>query len=482
MRTIISVLTLGITSCSWALIPQPMEYRLTYEQYSMPQNIESMGVMGVHGLVDFTKHWYGGFGYYGAVRGESGGYFALSIDGGYQHPLWGPLWIDVGGSVGAGGGRSVPVGGGLFLEPHAGLSWHFKHINLGANYSYVNFTDGSIRSSQVMLQVAVPTVIHYTSFDHFNQPINDKNILFSKNYIAFLGQVYFPNSGTRETDGTLNDSRMEFLGIEYGQFVTRHIFGFANITGAFHGHGNGYSNAFLGMGYQLPLTSNQRLNLNGKLALGSGGGGAVDTGGGFLIQPALGLEYVLGNSFSLEADASYLTALGGNFNNKVFTGALKYYLNGFQPGTRSSYHGWRIRLANQTYFNPKAANGNTNPTMQLLHLSVDYWLSSLWYITGQTAFAYHGQNTGGYFSGMIGPGWQWPSTYRLGIYIEGLVGTAGGAGLDIGSGALGEALVGLNYQLSSAINAQASVGRLVALNGGFNSTVMDVGLGYRFAT
>src|SRR3990167_9790145 len=65
-----------------------IEPRISYEQYQMPDSIRPLGVMGLHGLIDFNEWFYGGLGFYGAVRGQSGGFFALALEGGLQHRLW----------------------------------------------------------------------------------------------------------------------------------------------------------------------------------------------------------------------------------------------------------------------------------------------------------------------------------------------------------------------------------------------------------
>ena len=166
---------------------QAMQYRYSYEEISIPDK-DPIGVVGLHTLANFTSNWYGGLGLYGAVRGESGGYFAMSLDGGYQYPLWRPLWIDIGNSLGAGGGRSTSVGGGLYIEPYAGLSWHFNHIQLGAYYSRIKFVNGgNIDSEQAMLSIAVPFAFDYQSFSLFGTEAPAEPSHVPPNYLALLG-------------------------------------------------------------------------------------------------------------------------------------------------------------------------------------------------------------------------------------------------------------------------------------------------------
>lgn len=465
---------------------QPISYQLSYEQYSMPSGIKPLGVLGLHGFVNFTPHWYAGMGVYGGVKGQSGGYFALSLDGGYTHPLYGPVWLDVGASVGAGGGRSTAVGGGLFVHPHAGLTWHHHHVNIGVNYSWMKFTDGDVDSKQIGVTLSFPTTMQLASFAAsgdsvtVNQQMIDNS---TPNYVSLLGQIYWPRKGTKNVHGQVSDQRTEFVGAEFGHFVSAHAFWFVNATGAFHGRGNGYANALFGAGWQYPLSNNQRWQINAKFGVGSGGGGDVDTGGGFIVEPMLGLEYRVSSHFALEADGSYLTAPEGDFDNWVATLALKYYFaNQLHLGSQTSLHGWRVRLSHETYFKPRAKTGATNPTMQLMNLNLDYWFNRYLYASGQTAFAYDGQHTGGYFSGLVGPGVQYPLMRHVSVFAEALVGTAGGASLAIGNGAMWQMDAGMNYQFTPDIGAQVSVGRLNAFKGDFRSTVFNAGLSYRFST
>lgn len=462
----------------------PMEYRYTYEEISIPDK-DSMGVVGVHTLFNFTPNWYGGLGVYGAVRGESGGYFAMSLDGGYQHQIWDPLWIDIGNSLGAGGGMQTPVGGGLYVEPYAGLSWHFTHMHFGAYYSHIKFVNGGeIDSSQAMFTLAVPFNFDYQSFDLFDHEAPALPNQNPPNYLALLSQMYFPHKSTTNTAGETQDDPIDFVGIEFGHFMNENVFSYANISGAFHGQGNGYANALIGLGWRYPLFHQKRINFISKLGVGAGGGGSVDTGGGFIYQPTIGVEFLTSNQTAIQADIGYLSAPGGDFDNNTIGLSIKRYLDPvyIDAPTSTYYKGWRIRLSNLTYFDPANQNGGTNDDMQLMNLNLDYWLTHRVYLTGQVAFAYEGESTGGYFSGLVGPGYQLPMSQKFSIYGEMLAGTAGGAGLDISDGALVEPLAGINYQCNNSVGLQASVGQLMAIEGGFNSTVLNFGVTYSFAT
>ena len=157
---------------------------------------------------------------------------------------------------------------------------------------------------------------------------------------------------------------------------------------------------------------------------------------------------------------------------------------GATPTGQLKYQGWRLRVMNETYFDPDRTSSSSTSPIQLANVNIDYSLNHYFYLTGQTAFAYSGGNVGGYFSGLMGAGVQVPVYHNspVAVFAEALGGAAGGAGLDIGDGALVEPLAGINYQVTSSWGLQVSAGRLIALKGDFNSTVLNAGVSYSFAT
>ena len=478
-----------------------LDPRLSYEQYNMPNHIDSLGVIGLHALVDLNKTFYSGLGLYSAVKGESGGYFALALEGGLQHQLWKQWLVDGGARIGGGGGRNTPVGGGLFIEPYAGLKYDFGPFRAGAYYSYINFVDGAIASQQVGVELSMPAVFNYVTMPDTTPSMHFSDLKYSfvrylgstENYFAGLVRAYLPNPGITTTAHQPMESNFEFIGIEAAHYFSDYVFLFFNFAGAFHGHQNGYADELLGLGYRFPLLD----MLDGiiKLGVGSGGGGAVNTGGGFIYEPMVGLEYRVNQKLGIELNAGYVQAPRANFQAKEVSVLVKYYLSDavlaptskglheYIQAKRQSYLApWRIRLLNQTYFKPYSSVGTTNPTMELLGADFDYFVSRYFYFTGQTAFAYVGRKTGGYFSGLLGFGAKTPLFLqkKINLFAEILAGTAGGAGLDIGQGALYEPVLGVDYRITDAWGLQASVGRLMAFQGKFRSTTLNGGISYRF--
>jgi len=448
--------------------------RITYEQWHMPNGLKPMGVVGLHGLVDFKPWLYGGLGLYSAVSGQNGGFFGLALEGGVQHTLFSKIAIDGGIRVGGAGGHTTPVGGGLFYEPYIGLKYHFTRVTTGIYYSYVHFDTGSINSHQIGFSLSTPFHFHYFSGSTAKSSHSD-------NYIAALVKSYFPTSDTLKFNNQSMQSDIEFLGVELGHYLKKRILLFFNFSGAFHGNQNGYADELLGIGYRFPLFHLSALNGIVKMAAGSGGGGSVNTGGGFIYSPTLGVEYRFTPAFGVELNGGYIAAPEGHFKAGEASLLLKYYFSHVH-GDYSHSKPWRIRIDNQTYFKPRSSSGSDNPTMQLLGFDVDYFMKHYFYLTGQTAFAYIGKNTGGYFSGLLGVGAETSEIKKthLSLFSELLAGTAGGAGLSIGDGALVEPVAGLEYHLNRAVDLQTSVGCLYAIKGDFRPITLTVGLGYKF--
>src|SRR3990167_7014781 len=340
---------------------------ISYEQWQMPNALQPMSILGLHGDMHFNNWSYGGVGLYSAVAGQNGGFFALALEAGLQHALYSKLFWDAGIRAGGGGGHNTPVGDGLFVEPYAGLKYNFQYFNLELYYSNVNFIYGNIASNQLGVSLGLPLDSNYFNTD------SD-----TKNYIAALSKIYFLNTNTLNNSNQVMNTNIELLGFEFAHFVSRQLFLFFNFSGAIHGNQNGYADELLGLGYQFPLFySNFDAIL--KLAAGSGGGGDVNTGGGLIYSPLIGLEYHFSKAFAAELNGGYMDAPEGNFFAKQASVLLKYYF-----GNDNSIHShettWRIRILNQTYFDPRSESGAINPTMQLLNIDLDYFISHYFYL------------------------------------------------------------------------------------------------------
>ena len=91
----------------------------------------------------------------------------------------------------------------------------------------------------------------------------------------------------------------------------------------------GYAELLGGIGYRLPLTKDDRLAILPAITIGGAGGGAVETGGGFVARANLGLEYQIFNDLNIIIDGGYLIATDGNFDTSYVGFNLAYLLQTF---------------------------------------------------------------------------------------------------------------------------------------------------------
>lgn len=494
LNSIMAIALSGLTTLTFAqttpLKPLNLNYRFDYFQLRLPNQNQSMGLVGIHALAKLNPWFYSGIGAYGSARGRNSGFFALGIDGGISHKIYGPIWGEAGLFLGSGGGHALAseIKDGGFLEAHTGLQYDFGPLRAGLDYSHFKFFNAPINDNQVTLSITVPTTLAYAlaskAGESFSKLSND--YAFSRNYIAFTGDYYKPKQGTQNLSNQIMDGHVGLVGVEYGHYFNPNVFAFAAANGAVTGNKNGYAAAMGGFGLSTQLDPS--FKLSARLAIGSGGGGDVDMGGGFITQPQIGLEYDINQTYAIELLGGYLWAPGSSYQAWTTGLHIKYYFNEatFGKGHPSfktySFQKWRVRAGNQWYLKPqREASADDGNVMNLFSVKIDYYLWKYLYLTGQTAFAYTG-NAAGYFSGLVGVGAQTPDVLRTHLYAEVLGGAAGGAGLKIGTGKLFEPLVGIGVDMTPQFGIYASVGKTFSPGNDLCTTTINAGFSWRFAT
>ena len=490
MKRILLTLTLLTLSgigfadeASPVVTPEHYIFRTDYFSINMPSGQQNLGLVGFHTLKSFDNGIYAGLGLYSTVAGNYSGFFALGGELGWQHLLYKQIGLDTGVFAGSGGGESLSnqIGNGSFVLPHVGLYYDFSWIKAGLDYSTIRFNTDQVNSHQWIFHLDWPFTLPTTNYTVLpDQPITYD---ISKNYIGAVGSIYHPVH-SQFIDGAPLTANTELLGIEFGHFLTPHWYNYFQFDGAAHGNHNGYANIFAGFGWQHFLGESPFL-ITTRLALGSGGGGDYDTGSGLLVYPTVGLGWQFASHWQAEVLSGYLSSVNAHYHAVTGEFVLKHDFDIATPGER--YAGsllafdpqqWRVRVGNQTYMNA-AREDETSSNINLIAVKIDRLMSPHWYLTGQSAFAYTG-HAAGYFSGLLGAGYQTSDWHKLNLFTEALLGTAGGAQFDIHDGALGQAGIGVNYQYRPDLGFYSELSRTQAFKGSFHPTTIDAGLSYSF--
>lgn len=481
---------------SLSRVNQNTFFRLDYLNVDMPDDIKNMGFVGGHFNFMLNKYIYSGVGLYGSVTGEKGGLFTLGANLGIVSKIYKNTGIDIGVHYGGGGGGAAPVGGGAMVIPHAGIKYKFKHFDLGVNYSYLSFYDGDIESSQLKFHLDIPLRVSTCKFSDYNKSIDyseNRKYLINWNNTAFKrsfsGKIdsYFPLSGSKITSGKDLDVNLHLVGFEYNHYLTKGSYLIMEANGAFHGIQGGYMDVFTGYGFNV-ATPIKGFSIHPKFTIGAGGGGAIETEGGLLIHPKLGLEQNLTKSVAIHLFGGFMFSPTNRFNAITAGVALKHYA--LVGGTKHPYeekdlselstNGWLINLSSQTYFQAQKVK---TPNKDLSHISLqfNYYRNRYLYLAGEGTFAYIG-NAGAYAEGLIGIGATVSTTKKLNYFAQFMAGTGGGGGVDTEQGVLVKPSVGINYSLTELYGLQLKVGQIIAPKGRLNSTFVGIGVNYTFSS
>jgi len=470
-------------------------FRISFEEVEMPVAGEQMGLYGLGYFQEFYPWFYGGLNAFGAATGERGGFFTGGFTSGLKFPLLKRLYADTSFYVGAGGGGDAPQGGGLMLRPYVGLFYDFGQYSLGLGYSHVEFPNGDIESDSISLQLDTnfqsATEDWFTSIERADNYFDSSlsKVSRHRSHISIRSRFYNPTTDSKNVSGNALNKTIGVVGINYAYFLNKHLFIDLESAGAFSGNVGGYAELLGGIGLRQGLTTNDRLAILPSITFGGAGGGAVDTGGGFVTRANLGLEYRLARELSIIGDGGYMTAPDGNFEAPYVGFNISYVTENLSldkkgtllsPNDKIRTERWRIRPIHQWYFDaPRKSSASKD--MELLGAKFDWMPGNWWYLTGQALSAYAG-GAGGYSEGLWGVGAMSPNIGSANLFLETLIGAGGGGGVDSSSALIFKAASGLSYKISRNLSLELSVGRLVSREGSLDVNFLDTALVYHLGS
>lgn len=457
----------------------------------------NMGMTGVHYNLWLNKSIYTGLGFYGTVNGKRGGLFTLGLNFGYKYHFTKKLFTDIGFHLGAGGGAGAPDGGGAFLLPHINIGYQFKNLSTSVGISHINFFDkGNINSKQIRLGIQIPLSFDYLSFkerekvysiDQLNQSEWNKKSI--KNSFLLHLNNYAIQGKSKNTRGDIYPSNtvIRVAGFEIASYLKNNWLIFFKADGAFHGIDAGYMDIFIGCGYNISFNKN-RTNILTKFSLGAGGGGGVDTKGGFLIQPDISLEQKLFNNTYLYLNKGYILTPDSHYISSTYGIGIKQYIHnqGIKDKQNRSFSNSKIKgieliVGGEIY---TTAQRLIYPTQQLHQFAFqgNIFITKNLFLAGYTSFASFG-NAGAYAEGLVGVGYQTKSIInnKVQFFSQIIAGAAGGGHISTGQGLIIKPSIGINYKLNDKLKLRALLGKVKASGGTLNSTSLNIGLNYNLS-
>jgi hypothetical protein len=474
-------------------------WRLGYERVKLPGD-ERMGLASVHydllGPIESAPGLYLGFGGYGAVDGHRGGLFVWGPSAGWRQEIYRGLALDAGLFAGGGGGAGAPQGGGLMLRPHFGVEQEFGPVNLCLGISHVRFPSGSIDSTDFFVGLTIPVGSYTARRARMQEQLGAWEWFATQSRVGPAFMSYFPSSSARNRSGTALANHVDLVGVSYQRSIGENLFLPLEAYGAFNGDAAGYMTVMSGLGWHQELAP--RWWLDTEMLVGAGGGGDVDTGGGLLLQPMVGLGARLTRHWTARIMGGYTWSPQGQFSAPTVQAMLFWDTRGIGPignpppesgvisGKRVEIDDWMVTLGNKTYL-PRGGARYRDGSVQtegvnLISAGVEKPLTDWLSVTGRGASAWQGR-VGGYSEGLIGgricaPPATFFGEHTFSLHLE--AGAGGGGGMDAGGGLIAQGTVGWRWKLWEGLALNAAVGRMGATGGSFKADVVEGGLIWSF--
>lgn len=251
----------------------------------------------------------------GAASGTADGYAEILLGPGYRWRVGQHTWLNLDWEVGAAGGSRVDTGGGFVSRVGAGLRRDFRRDWFGEmRAGYITAPGGNFEATVASLNLGYH--LSTASLDGGARVSGNKDVLQSRRWrLRGVHQSYFPTNSGR---------RIDLLGAKADTMISRHGYLTGQALGAYDGGAGGYAVGILGAG--ITGASSRRWRYNAEFMMGAAGGGGVDVGGGFVLQPMLGLEYAVSPRLQLMVSGGGIVAPGGGLRATVAEIAVAYRL------------------------------------------------------------------------------------------------------------------------------------------------------------
>lgn len=236
-------------------------------------------------------------------RGLTAGYMDLFFGYGYN-------WVDTKHlnlytkiGIGAAGGR-IAQEGGLTAYPSAGFDLKLSNkLAFTGHAGYFRFLDGTFE--------AYTTGFGLKYFNFSGGTKNTNGDYFKKGstkgiQLAIENQWYWNmrRRGRNATD-------IEQLAVRIMVDLSHSFYFLGEASFAYGGEAGGYAHGIVGAGYYIKALQNSKFSPFIECSAGVAGGGKIDTQGGLVLRPALGINYSISNQLNIRTSYAQLYSPSG---------------------------------------------------------------------------------------------------------------------------------------------------------------------------
>lgn len=442
---------------------------------------ERMGLMGATLLFGLAGDWWLGPAVYGAATGERGGWF---VGGAELQRRWrlGDGTLAAGLYVGAGGGNSVPMGGGLLLRP-ALSAWHpLGPLQVGLAWSALRAPAGTLASQQLALLLAWDGRFRHAEAARAGLGGQSREA-------SGLGIDRLVGTATRYGLRTPVHAgwQVDLVGARMERSWPSSLAGSRwrwglETAGAAGGSAGGYMEILASAGWDAPLGL-PGLRGGARMALGLGGGGGVPTGGGAIGKLSLGVGLDLGPRVATGIELGRVQAADVATRGHTTQWWLALALEP-GPGADGLRRGRLARTewtATAQHYRHAARRAGPARALDTIGLKIARPLGDRLYGTVQAHSAWAG-DAGAYGVGLVGAGlvsgWQ-AEPWRAGAEL--LVGAAGGGNVASGGGAIVQGLGWLAFGIGDDLELRVGAGALRARREGLSTPILELAISRAFA-
>ena len=285
-------------------------------------------LVGVSYQRSIDEHFFLPLEAYGAFSGNASGYMAVMSGLGWRRELSSRWWIDAEMLAGAGGGGDVDTGGGLLLQPMAGVGARLTRnwtVRLAGGYTWSPQGQFNAPTVQAMLYWDTQVVRLVGSPPPGSAVLAGERVEIDDWVVTLGNKTYFPHSGVSYRSGAAQTESVNLVSAGIEKPLTDWLAFTGRGSSAWQGRVGGYSEGLIGgrlSASPVKLFGDHTFSLH--LETGAGGGGGMDVGGGLLVQGTVGWRWNVWRGLALNAEVGRVGATGGGFKADVIEGGLSW--------------------------------------------------------------------------------------------------------------------------------------------------------------